>query len=182
MKKVLPVLFILSLVSSSTGQKVQAAQQGDNQGREMAIAQMRRIANAMKACSEEISSKTELATYYVGPPTNLEWDVVDSKTVRSPFQGIVKFTLPERSEETEKAKHSKKLDKQYMDAEIYKTAYGHEGYYQYEFDLGNGSSDLVKVLFVDDKTKESKPVPSGTSGPSCWGKAALSANKVGSPK
>jgi hypothetical protein len=138
---------------------------------------MQHIAATMKACGEEVQSQSEIATYYVGPPTNVEWDVKKSTTVRSPYEGIVTFTLPERSEETEKTKHSKSLHQRYTDAQIMQTAYGRQGHYQYEFDLGNGSPDLVTVRFFNDKTKQSELVPSGGRGPTCWEKAARSAGK-----
>jgi hypothetical protein len=140
-----------------------------NTAHDMAVAQMRHVAAAMKACPEETRSQTEYAIFHVGPPTNLEWNVEESKTVRSPFQGIVKFALPERVEESERAKHSKKLHDQYMDATIAQQAYRKDVYYQYEFDLGNGNAELVKMLVLDSRTKESKAV---TSDHSCWQEAA----------
>jgi hypothetical protein len=175
MKRIVLSLMIIFIAAPVHGQRPQAAQQDTAQ--EIAAAQMRRIATDMKACPEEVQSQTELATYYAGPPTNLEWNVEPSKTpVRSPFQGVVTFSLPERSEETETAKHSKKLHKQYMDAELYQIAYGHPGHYRYDFDLGNDSPDLVKALFIDDKTNESRPVSSSGHVPTCWEKAARTVN------
>jgi hypothetical protein len=73
-----------------------------------------------------------------------------------------------------KAKHSKKLDKKYEERESYRTQYVHPGHYEYDFDLCNGAPDLIRMLFVDDKTKESKPVPNGGRDSTCWDKAARS--------
>lgn len=174
MKTTVPALLVFAIVAPVRGQLPQTGQQDAAQ--KIAVAQVRRIAADMKACPEEIQSQTELATYYVGPPTNLEWNVERSKTVRAPFQGIVTFSLPERSEENEAAKHSKKLHKQYMDAELYKITYGHPGHCQYEFDLGNDGPELVKALFIDDKTNDSRPVSNSGHLPTCWDKAARSVN------
>lgn len=142
-----------------------------NTARDTAVAQMRRVAAAIKACPEETASQTEYAIFHVGPPTNLEWDVQESKTVRAPFQGIVKFSLPERIEESDKATHSKKLHDQYMEATMLPLAYPKRiVYYEYEFDLGNTDIELVKMLLVDAKTKDSKPA---SRDGRCWEKAAL---------
>jgi hypothetical protein len=177
MKNMTLALMVFAVAAPIHGQISQAGKQDAAQ--KTAVAQMRRIATGMKACPEEIQSQNELGTYYAGPPTNLEWNVEPSKTVRAPFQGIVTFSLPERSEETEAAKHSKRLHKQYMDAELYKIAYGHPGHYRYEFDLGNDSPDLVRALFIDDKTNESRPVSTNGHVPTCWDKAAHLVNDKG---
>jgi len=140
-----------------------------NTARDTAVEQMRQVAAAVKACPEETTSQTEYAIFHIGPPTNLEWDVQESKTVRAPFQGIVTFSLPERIEESGKAKHSKKLHDQYMDATMIRLAYPKSMYYQYEFDLGNNNVELVKMIVIDTKTKESKPA---IRDGHCWQKAA----------
>jgi hypothetical protein len=137
--------------------------------RDTAVEQMRRVATAIKACPEETTSQTEYAIFHIGPPTNLEWDVQGSKAVRAPFQGIVTFSLPERIEESDKAKHSKKLHDLYMEATMIPLAYPKNVYYQYEFDLGKADVELVKMVVVDAKTKESKPA---TRDSRCWQKAA----------
>ncbi len=157
----IPALMLLFLYGLSCAQ---------NTARDTAVEQMRRVAATMKACPEETTSQTEYAIFHIGPPTNLEWDVQESKSVRSPFQGIVKFNLPERIEESDKAKHSKKLHDQYMEATMLPLAYPKNVYYQYEFDLGNTNADLVRMVVVNTQTKESRPA---TREGRCWEKAAL---------
>jgi hypothetical protein len=59
---------------------------------------MREIANAIKQCPvHESSFEGDCHTHYsyLGPPTNVDWEVLPSKTVRSPFQGVIEFTLPQ---------------------------------------------------------------------------------------
>jgi hypothetical protein len=110
MRALIGVFFVLGIVVPSYGQATQPPK--NNDALEVAIEQMRHIATAMKACSEEVEERSDIATYYVGPPTNVEWDVRKSTTRRSPFQGIITFTLPERSDESAKAKRSKVLHEQ----------------------------------------------------------------------
>jgi hypothetical protein len=148
--------------------------QTTDKAREAVTQQIHHMAEQMRACPEEVRSQDNLGIYYIGPPTKLEWDVEKSETGRSPFQATITFLLPERSEESDKAKRSKKLHKQYEEGESYRTQYVHPGHYEYDFDLGNGAPDLIRVLFVDDKTKESKPVPNGGRDSTCWDKAARS--------
>lgn len=176
---VLSLFIFATAIPLAARQSLQTAERQKDDIREKAVSQMRRIAGAMKSCPEEIKSTTDIATYYVGPPTNLEWNVSPSKTVRAPFQGDVTFTLPERAEESQKAKHSRKLHKKYMDAEIAKAAYAREGYYRYEFDLGNSQPELVKVSFIDERTGKPQLVPSGGEGTSCWERAASSTDEEG---
>jgi hypothetical protein len=137
------------------------------------VDQMRRIATAIKSCPEEVEGQLgEFATIYIGPPTNLEWDVVESKTARAPFQGTVKFSLPEHFEETEEAKHSKKLHHNYVVMLTAQQTFGQASYHQYEFDLGNAAPELVKMLLVNSKTNETKPLSGKMAESTCWAKAA----------
>jgi hypothetical protein len=130
-----------------------------------AVRQMRQIAEEIKKCPEEIQSQTEYGVYFQGPPSNVEWDVLPSKSVRAPFQGWLEFTLPHRWEETEKAKRSSKLHTKYMNYKLYQVAYGLKGRFRYEFDLGSDSPELVKMLWLDDKTQRSEAV---NPGGACW--------------
>ena len=139
--------------------------------RRNAVEQMRHIATAMKSCPEEVESQIEIATIYFGPPTNLEWDVADGKTARAPFQGVAKFGMPERFEETEKSKNSKKLHQRYVMLLSANESYGHDYYYKYESDLGNGAPELIKMLFVNSKTNETKPLSGKIAENTCLSKA-----------
>ena len=77
----------------------------DDLAKQKVIAQIRRVADAIKQCTEQITSTEKgpcgTSSKFDGPPANVDWDVVSSKTVRSPFQGVVEFTLPSRSEYTD---------------------------------------------------------------------------------
>lgn len=163
----------------------------EDPAKQKAIDQMRQFANAMKQCSEEQTHTFEDKCHirhstYAGPPTNLEWDVIPSKTVRAPFQGIVEFTLPSRKEDIDPPNQSKKATqdcwaKAYppgytppgMDPDtLYRRAMetaekGQEwrgGHYRYEFDVGSDVPELVKMLWVAKDRKNNvveSPVTSG---------------------
>jgi len=71
----------------------------DEPAKQKAIEQMRQIANIIKQCPVQKrrlnqNDPCQVSTYFIGPPANVDWDVLPSKTVRSPFQGILEFTLP----------------------------------------------------------------------------------------
>jgi hypothetical protein len=191
-------LAVLFLVGSSI-------QGQDGPVKQKVVEQMRQIANSMKQCSPRRVNTAQqrfckVTYFYSGPPANLEWDVVPSKTARSPFQGVIEFTLPERSESVEqpnlsdkdrqKCEQDERQDKRdriAMEAEV--SAMGmkddvarevqrlekegqkyqalaekkklHDTYYRYEFDLGSGPPELVKMLLVgkdSDNNIVSKPV------------------------
>jgi hypothetical protein len=141
--------------------------------KEKAISQMRRIADAMKQCPEEIHDQTDYGIYYWGPPLNVVWDLMDTKSARSPFQGFIEFSLQRRSEETPKAKRSQKLHEKYMDYDLYQTTYPKRGHFRYEFDLGSDTPELVKMLWFDDKTQKFDSVDIDHT---CWQDAARSSN------
>ncbi len=42
---------------------------------------MRQVANAIKQCPEQMKYQIKRDKLYAGPPTNVEWDVIPSKTV-----------------------------------------------------------------------------------------------------
>jgi len=167
---------------------------GQDDVKQRAIEQMRQIANAIKACPVQItSSQDDCMTYrnYTGPPANVEWDVSPSKTVRSPFQGIVEFTLPVRAEDNliDVSNQSKAIRKKcayWASGEAALTAQAqinaakgaatwHDGHYRYEFDVGSDAPELVKMLWVV-KDKDNNIVTSiPNSGPhDCWVVAAKS--------
>jgi hypothetical protein len=128
---------------------------------------------------------------YAGPPTNLEWDVLPSKTVRSPFQGIVEFTLPTRSENIDPPNQSSKDHQKCIDRDAQLDAMGiqaeiadevakkgpewREGHYRYEFDVGSDTPELVKTVWVvKDRSNNVLTSPINKSGLGCWLTAAKS--------
>src|SRR5690242_7778631 len=135
----------------------------DEPAKQKAIEQMRQIANAVKQCPAQKThlgqnDSCQVATYFIGPPANVEWDVLPSKTVRSPFQGILEFTLPSYATYVDRTDlsgkdHQKCVDKASRMARLglqslpEKTA-THEGHRRYEFDLGSGAPELVKMLEI----------------------------------
>jgi hypothetical protein len=106
LRLVFGVFSVLSVCFSGTGWGQ------EDRTKQEAIEQMRQVAKAMKQCSEQLTGSSSGDCYtlrlYAGPPTNLEWDVLPSKTVRSPFQGIVEFTLPTRTERIDPPNQSAK--------------------------------------------------------------------------
>jgi len=158
---------------------------------------MREIVNAIKQCPEQESSSFEdqCKTYYsyLGPPTNVDWDVLPSKTVRSPFQGVIEFALPTRSKNVEKQNLSKKQHQACADraavegsiqlqvaAEVEKLGQKwHDGHYRYEFDLGSGPPELVKMLWVvKDANDTTRTSPVAANSNTCWITKAKSAGSV----
>ena len=172
MKVLIPtVAFVLGLAIAPP---VQKDQQDGGRVPDAVLDQMRQIAREMKACGEEVQSQTDLAIYYSGPPASLDWSVKRADGGPAAFQGVITFTLPERSEETDKAKRSSKLHKEFLETEAYRAELAEHGRYQYEFDLGNGKPDLTKTLFIDAKTKATKPAPKVPGHLTCWEAAARS--------
>jgi hypothetical protein len=172
----LPILLCL-LCPFSRGQ--------EDMTKQKAIDQMRKVANAMKHCPEQMrhfQDQCQIHQLYSGPPSNLEWDVIPSKTVRSPYQGVIEFTLPSRSEDVDTPNQSAKFHQQCVDSEARLAVMAapaavkdaeREGHFRYEFDLGNDSPELVKMLWVS-KDKDNNVVSSTASGNECWVRAAQS--------
>jgi len=159
----------------------------DDRVKQEAINQMRQVAKAMKQCSEQqigiVKGECHIVRMYAGPPTNLDWDVLPSKTVRSPFQGIIEFTLPTRSEATDPPNQSTKAHQKCADSEAELDAAGastraemadeiakkgpewREGHYRYEFDVGSDAPELVKTIWVaNDRNNNIVTSPANTSG------------------
>lgn len=166
------------LVSLAAGQ--------NDAAKDKAIAQMRGIAKAIRQCPEQTESQDECWIFLQGPPANVEWDVSPSKTVRSPFQGTIEFTVPRRRLDVDPVKQTTRV--QQKCAVIRKLA--EEGmranpsirfitsfHYRYEFDLGPDGPELVKMLSLkDDGTKEAVAADGG--GNECWAKIARSFNST----
>jgi hypothetical protein len=164
----------------------------DDPAKRKAVDQMRQIANAIKQCPVQktvIGPKDacQVSTYYIGPPTNVEWDVLPSKTVRSPFQGILEFALPIHSTYIDRTDlsakdHQKCVDKAARLAKMgleplpEKTPMG-EKRRRYEFDLGPGAPELIKMLEVS-KDKDNNTVTSVApdAANACWVTAAKAGN------
>lgn len=170
----------------------------DDHAKQKAIDQTRRVAKAIKECAEQLTGnwqdECKVHKLYSGPPTNVEWDVLPSKTVRSPFQGIIEFTLPTRFQDSDLSGQSKKSHQECAEKEARMEAMGapalaqlekegpkwREGHYRYEFDVGADAPELVKVLWVV-KDKEDKTVTeaANSTGRECW---VMAAKSIGSAK
>lgn len=168
-------LFLLS--GLSVGQEDSAKQK--------AVEQMRRIANAMKQCAEEKSSyqdECQVYTSHLGPPTNLEWDVVPAKSARVPYLGIIEFTVPKRRERTDVANLPKKLQKKcaylkeemasqelQIDAQAMREGpMWKDGHYRFEFDVGLSKPELVKMLWVATDRNDKVVTSPANDGAACW--------------
>jgi hypothetical protein len=82
--------------------------------KDRAVNQMREIVAAIKRCPETSDSlPDEGAITKHQPPLIVEWDVVASDSLRTPFQGFVQFRVVTQLEESEEAKRSKELDYKY---------------------------------------------------------------------
>lgn len=164
-------LFALILLSLFAA--LAAAQDTSAKGK--AIGQMRRVAAAIKQCPEVVKYQDECATYYVGPTANVEWDVVDSKTVRSPYEGILEFSVLDRQKAADTSRQPKKVQEKclFLSAAFAKAAANaKKGHYRYEFDLGTDTPEVVKMSWIVDETKESSP--ENPTSHSCWVDAAKS--------
>jgi hypothetical protein len=157
----------------------------EDSAKQKAIEQMRRIANAMKQCPAEKSSfqdECQVYTSHLGPPTNVEWDVVPSKSVRAPYLGIIEFTVPNRRERTDVANLPKKLQRKcadrkdamasqelQIDAQAMREGpMWKDGHYRFEFDVGLSKPELVKMLWVvKDRNDKVITSPSKDSD-ACW--------------
>jgi hypothetical protein len=194
------LLLLFAFVGVAEGQDDLARQKAK------AIEQMRQVAKAIKQCPEQVTSSLEtqckVSKFFAGPPTNVEWDVLPSKTVRSPFQGIVEFTLPSRTQDSDSPNQSKKLHdecvasplgsnpleqaaieevQREMMREQAETKEGPEWrdeHYRYEFDVGSDAPELVKMLWVakDRKNNTVTRVATPAVIDECWVEAAKSVN------
>ncbi|MGA7794080.1 MAG: hypothetical protein WCA19_13660 [Candidatus Acidiferrales bacterium] len=166
--------------------------QADRAKRE-AIVQMRDVANAIKQCPEQqvnsIQTVCHVYNSYTGPPTNLEWDVLPSKTVRSTFQGTLEFTLPHRLETLDPPNQSiKDHDNCVLGSAMNALKNGDESHepegpkwrevrFRYEFDLGD-APELVKSVFIaKDRSNNAVTSPTEDSGRECW---VIAARSIGS--
>jgi hypothetical protein len=187
-RSAIAILFLLGALA--------AAQ--DDHAKQKAIDQTRRVAKAIKECPEQLTGnwqdECKVHKLYSGPPTNVDWDVLPSKTVRSPFQGIIEFTLPSRFQDTDLAGQSKKSHEECVEKEARMEAMGapaldelakegpkwREGHYRYEFDVGSDAPDIVKMLWVvKDKDDKTVTEAARSTGRECW---VVAAKSVGSPK
>jgi hypothetical protein len=180
----------------------------EDQAKQKAVDQMRQVANAIKQCGEHketYQDDCQLYYSYLGPPTNVEWDVLPSKTVRSPLQGFVEFELPSRSQEqdVDPANQSKKAHQECVNRKAVMAAMAapalaelakegpawREVHYRYEFDVGSDAPELVKMLRVARGRDNNVVTSAAESGKphECWVAAAKSigsarTENVSSPK
>lgn len=171
------VLGLILIGSLSAGQ--------DDPGKQRAIDQMRHIADAMKRCPEEKSShqdECQVRIYHLGPTSNLEWDVLPSKSVRAPYLGVIEFTLPNRTETTDVANLSKKAQKRCQDQksliasveaetlsrDMREGPMWREGHYRFEFDVGSTKPELVKMLWIAKDRNNNVITSPANDGTACW--------------
>jgi hypothetical protein len=176
--KRLTIIALLLLGGFAAGQ--------DDPAKQKAIEQMRKIANAVKQCPVQKTriskdDDCQVASSNIGPPMNVEWDVLPSKTVRSPFEGILEFTLPVYStfidrDDLSAKDHQKCVDKAARLAKmglqpLPEKTVPVELLRRYEFDLGPGAPELVKMLEVSKGSKTVTWVALDDAN-ACWVKAA----------
>ena len=151
---------------------------GPESPKDRAVNQMRIIVEAIKQCPAQTPRGFDLAgaiQKYTRPLVQ-DWDVVSYDSLRSPFQGFVRFRIVSHYEETEAAKHSKSLDAQYRqfiqgmescEQEYRTSCYVTE--YRYEFDLSSVIPELRKASMLMAIKKE--PIVYKPGG-SCWDRIA----------
>jgi len=151
--------------------------------KDKAVSQMHRIVEAIKQCPPPAPTDVKFALQKSTKPLLQDWDVVTSDSLRSPFQGFVRFRTSGYYEETDEAKQSKKLDAEYRQAvqgmkwceELHHiSCYDTE--YRYEFDLGSNSPELRKATMSIAVIKG--PTVYEPRGGTCWDGIAKSPESV----
>ena len=174
-----PALLLLSL-------SVRAQNGNQATGKDIALSQMRRIVEAIKQCPEKPPRDLapEGAVQKFSRPQVLDWDVVSKPdSLRSSFQGFVRFRIVAHVEESEAAKRSKQLDAQYQKFTLAKKWCDEEHHascdvteYRYDFGLGTDAPELRKASMSIAINKE--PIVYEPKDDSCWDKIAKSPESV----
>jgi hypothetical protein len=153
--------------------------------KDRAVSQMRRIVEAIKQCPEQAPRDAEFAAAIIKytKPLVQDWDVVTSDSLRSPFQGFIRFRTSGHYEETEAAKQSKKLDAKYRQAlqgmKWCEEQHGWSCYvteYRFEFELGSDTPELRKATMFIAIEKEPRLYEPGDG--SCFDRIAKSPDSV----
>jgi PEGA domain len=115
-----------------------------------AVSQMRRIVAAIRQCPEVTwpGLIDNVAVWHQHSPSILEWDVLASTSLRARFQGYVLFEVSSYPEETDEAKRSKKLDRDFL---VLMSVFPSSMKYRYEFDLGSDAPELNRALRAESK-------------------------------
>jgi len=155
-------------------------------GKDIALCHMRRIVEAIKQCPEKPPRDLEPAgaVQKFSRPLVLDWDVVyKPDSLRSPFQGFVRFRIVAHFEESEAGKQSKQLDAQYRKFTLAKKWCDEEYHascdvteYRYDFDLGTDTPELRKASMPIAINKE--PIAYEPKEDACWDRIAKSPESV----
>jgi hypothetical protein len=141
-----------------------------------AVSQMRRIVEAIRQCPETSDSLPYMGAISKHILVILDWNVMASDSSRSPFQGVVHFKVVSKLEETDEAKQSKDLDREYHRSVEAMTGRNFIEY-RYEFTLGSAPAELKRAqmfypgVYTDFRTYE--PSPNAEGSISCWDQIAL---------
>ena len=173
------------LPQAVTSQPNSKSVQAQESAKDRAVSQMRKIVEAIKQCPEMAPNDFEFARAIqkFTAPLVQDWDVVTSDSLRSPFQGFVRFRIVSHYEESEAAKRSKQLDADYRFF-IQTMKWCEEEYhtscnvteYRHEFDLGSDTPELRKASMSTAINKE--PIVYEPRGNSCWDNIARSPGSV----
>lgn len=144
-----------------------------------AVEQIAAVTRAIKQCPRQMSSEkqwgkkpNEIERWYIGPPQNVVWDVVQSNSIRSPYVGYIEFSLPEDYWVPDEVKDKFEKTEESSSAEL-AHALGGPMKHRYEFDLGPKGLELTKMLH-GNKTEMVDDRPDDT----CWQKAARNAESI----
>jgi len=132
------------------------------------VKQLRSISQAIKACPRQAeSADTGSGAFYVGPPSNVTWDVKANSSVRAPYMGYIEFFLPREFSASKEycAKHA------YLCAQMMLIP---SFQYRFEYDLGPDGLELMKLLAKKKEDKDWSDVQPSAAGlaNTCWLKAA----------
>jgi hypothetical protein len=123
------------------------AEEANWQGSQPAIASLRAITEAIKACPRALLFEMpELRNappprVFWGPPTNVVWDVTPSNSLRSPYVAYIEFTIP-----SEYAVPPETYDRTMAVYGLIVAKGIPNRKVRYEFDLGPEGLQLMKML------------------------------------
>jgi len=141
------VLLFLALADFGTAQQGATIEANS----QPAVNKLREVARTIRECPEAIETETkwgkgplEISRLYIGPPKNVVWDVVPSKTVRSPYAGYIEFSTshyvwvpPETSA---------KYERQHPGFRAEAAIRLKDWKLRYEFDVGPGGVEITRAL------------------------------------
>ncbi len=131
------------------------------------VNQIRPIVQKIKACPQRTVSASKGATFIEGPPYNVTWDVVASKSICAPYAGYIELIVALRV-----VANDEQCKKSHTDCSALASSMDSRPpmVLRYEYDLAPDGLNLVKALARGEN--ENKWVDRAMRGDSCWEGAA----------